>query len=103
MTIQYLPSPKNYKENFLISLEGIQLDFFYQYNSREDAWYLSVVNQSTEIITWLKLVQNISFGKNYPNFPLTKGELKLYSPSNNTDDANLENFGTSVYLIYESS
>ena len=106
-TRQYMPSPKNYKEKFELSIEGQQFTIKYAYNPREDSWYLQLVKDGVAVLDYVKLTQGYHFGYNYVDFPLTQGYLTMYSPSGDTDAATLKNFGTadntiaSVYLVYE--
>lgn len=98
--INYLPSPKNYKEKFSLSLESQQFQFEYQYNSIEDSWYLGLSKNNVYVLEFVKLVSGIVFGEYYQDFPLQNGTLEIYSPVNDDSDPNLENFGNGVYLIY---
>lgn len=102
MSILYIPSPTDYKELFSLSLENQQFQFEFQYNDREDSWYLGLQKNNVYILNFVKLVMGIKFGANYQNFPLTQGWLEIFSPVNNPDDPNLENFGNGTYLVYRT-
>ena len=107
MTLQYIPSPTNDKETFQISIEGIQFALKYAYNERQDCWYITL-SQETEggTVNWLDYVRmnmGFKFGYNYVDFPITDGWLTLYSPQGYEDDANKENLGSTLFLVYEVS
>lgn len=101
MTLQYLPSPKNQKEYFEISIEDQQFTINYDYNSRDDIWYLTLTKDSVAVLDHIRLTMGYDYGYNYLNFPLAKGKLFLYSPQGDETPATLDNFGKSVYLVYE--
>ena len=99
--IEYIPPPQNEKEKFTLSLEGQQFTIAYAYNKRADAWYLTLTKDSTNVLDNIKMVQGVTFGYNYVDFPLIEGDLYIYSPTSITDDPNKANFGKSVFLVYE--
>lgn len=101
MTVQYLPSPQNQKEYFEISIEDQQFTVSYDYNSRDDIWYLTLTKDGINVLNHVRMTMGYNFGYNYLNFPLTKGNLFLYSPSNEEVAATKDTFGKSVYLVYE--
>ena len=104
-TLSYIPSPKNDKEYFEISIEGIQFTVKYDYNERQDCWYLTLTQSTTDgNVNWLDSVRmnmGYKFGFNYVNFPITTGWLTLYSPQGYEDDANKDNLGSTLFLVYE--
>jgi hypothetical protein len=100
-TLQYLPSPQNYNEYFQISLEQQQFTVYYNYNSRDDLWYLSLEKDAVFVVEALRLNQGFNIGYNYVDFPLTQGVLYVFSPSGSDDSATLETFGKSIFLVYE--
>ena len=117
MTILYLPSPISQKESFQIDLESQTFTVTYAYNQRDDSWYFSLELNNNPIVTQFRLVAGIKLGYNigkYPSknadgstsyleFPLTLGYLQIFSPSDDTSDPNLENFGTSTFLTYQTN
>lgn len=101
MTLQYLPSPQNQKENYQISIEEQQFTVTYDYNPRDDIWYFTLEKNDVVVLDHIRLTMGYNYGYNYLNFPLAKGNLFLYSPQGEETPATLDNFGKSVYLVYE--
>jgi len=102
MSIHYFPSPKNESEMFTIAIDNVEYDVHYYYNGRIDAWFFTLTKDDVNVLDNVKLTMGYNFGYNYPDFPLT-GNLYLYSPQGYTDAPNKENFGNSVFLVYEDA
>jgi hypothetical protein len=98
----FVPPPQNERETFSISIEQQQFVLVYQYNNRSDAWYIQLSKDNVNVLDNIKLTQGYKFGQNYVDFPIKDGYLTLYSPTNSEDDPNKDNFGKTVFLVYES-
>ena len=100
--IMYLPSPVNENENYFITLEGIQYEIFLSYQESFDFWTIKLIRENEPFIQTTTLVQGVDVGYNTLK-PDDFGRLYISTLSGDLSDPNKDNFGSSVFLTYETS
>jgi len=90
-----------------IELDGVPYQLSFHYNSREDAWYMSILDFSgNNILNGIKLVSQYKLLSTYRAIVgLPPGEFWIYDTlqDNSSGAVDWDNFGTRYQLIYSSA
>lgn len=90
--------------DFQVELEGTTFGFELKWNSRDEAWYLTVrAADDTIVLAGLKLVVRHPLLSRYRRLGLPKGELEAVDTTGKDAEAGLNDLGVRVLLLYTPS
>lgn len=88
--------------NFKIDLDEVSFFFFFQYNARDDSWFISVSDaDEIPLVQGIKIVVDVNLFGQFAHLAIPQGNLFCSNSENLNTEPNLENFGNNVQLFYD--
>lgn len=104
MTLWIIPmenAAKLGKFHFTVDLDGVNYQFFFKCNAREDFWYLDILDtEDNPIQSGKKVVSNLPLLRLLKSTLRPAGEPIPLDTRDRPFDPNLENLGTDVIFGY---
>lgn len=89
---------------FQIDLEGTVYTLSFTFNTRMNAWVMSIGDVNKEpLLNGVKLLTGWLPLRQYANTKLPPGKFAVIDTTESGDNPNLDNFGEGVVLMYEES
>jgi hypothetical protein len=87
-----------------VDLDGSDFQLYFHYNTREDFWYVDILDAGGEpILSGLKCVINWPYMRLCVTQGRPPGELLLIDPRENSEETGLDGLGVSGLLTYIDS
>jgi len=84
-----------------VELSGVFYELRFLFNANESLWYMSIIKDSIEIISAIKLVSGDNLLSQFRAYDIPAGKLFIEDKDGLYSDPNEANFGESVFLRYD--
>lgn len=90
--------------NFKISLDGDSFFFFFQYDARDDSWFISISDaDEITLVEGIKMVVDVNLFGQFGHLDIPQGNLFCSNSENPNTEPNIENFGNNIQLFYDEA
>lgn len=76
-------------------------EFSFKFNANESMWYMSIIKNSVDIVSAVKLVASDDLLAQFRAYDVPHGTIKIVDKDGHFADPNESNFGESVFLRYD--
>lgn len=102
MSIFNIPVQNRTDANRLtVELSGVFYELRFLFNGNESLWYMSLIKNSIEIVSGIKLVSGDNLLSQFRAYDVPDGRLYIEDQDGKYADPGEFNFGESVFLRYD--